>query len=260
MSSAFVSYFDLKDPKKPLPPSAKFLDPYDNTMFMVEKGENLADLTKRVELSREKKGFPAFDPADLRTYIVTSLAETCNQEDLQTFFHKKTTLPEFNKAVSLARTIIRNRLTTNESSFDLRMSRTNKCLSCPLHVARSAPVPHPVVKAIEKLTRLDEILISDDEKKLGSCGMCGCDLKTKIRLSLMGAIAALTPEELRTALLKAGNKLFDGCWILNESLQDARLKNVLESKVRNSGPKTADMLNSYFAEKSERFKRGEKKV
>ena len=81
MSSAFVSYLDLKDQNKPLPPRAKFVDSYDDAVYHVVKGETLDQFTARIVKSREEKGFPPFDPADLRTYIVTCLAETTDKTE-----------------------------------------------------------------------------------------------------------------------------------------------------------------------------------
>lgn len=258
MSSAFVSYLDLKDQNKPLPPRAKFVDSYDDAVYHVVKGETLDQFTARIVKSREEKGFPPFDPADLRAYIVTCLAETTDKTELGNYFVKKTNLPEFSKAITLAKTIVQNRLSSNESSFELRQSRASACASCPLNVRNSAPVPKTIVNSIEKFIKLDQILLSDTEKQLGSCAMCGCDLKTKIRLSLTGAIAALTPDEIRVALLKVGSKLIGNCWILSESIKDEKLKKVVEAKVRNSGPHTQDMIYSYYAQESERLKQSGK--
>lgn len=86
--------------------------------------------------------------------------------------------------------------------------RANICLACPnnkLGLTVAAPVAAAVRKYLEFKNELE--LRVDGEKKLGSCELCGCELRLQIWETPDRIRSQMTPEETAKAPKH--------CWKLN---------------------------------------------
>lgn len=231
----FIQYNDLKDDNR-LPAGACYIEPRDSEAIYVAKGETLAKFIERVSESRAKKGYPELPPAELRALVVSSIERNVSREVLREYFEPHAARPNMSQVVQLARTLARQ-VGQREADYNTRQSRTAHCLGCAKHKAHnnigrfSNAVIGGVIKAVSTTESLANLHMSQEEQKLGVCGMCGCNLANKIRLNLSSVIASIGPHQIDSLLGVYGDKAFDACWILHESLDSKSARTTLEMKL-----------------------------
>jgi len=106
-----------------------------------------------------------------------------------------------------------------------------------------------MASVIARLASLQDLAQSQSEKKLGTCGMCGCSLQAKIKFSILGVLAGVVPSDLHKLFAAYGKDAFSRCWILNESLQRGDTKKLLETKLHAAGPSAKHSLHLYLKNK-----------
>lgn len=246
----FRTYYDLKNPDQ-LPKSSFFVDPYDNYTYKPEEKEPFLQFVKRIHDNRQTLGHPDIPDKELRTLILVSLAETASERDLRNFFTPKALLPEAGELVGLAKTILKQRVasaTDQPVSYLKRQSRASKCLGCRLHQSRST-FGEFISKTIEKVAGIKDMIQSEKEKALGTCGACGCGLQAKVKFDIYPAISGLQSKQVGQMLRAYGSKAFSKCWILDESLKEGHTKKVLEGLVKQCGPSDENLLKTHLQDK-----------
>lgn len=251
-------YYDLKDESR-LPSNSKFLDPYDLTTFTVNSpSENLASFLKRIADHREKHQYPKVVESDLRELVVASLLESTPKEKISEYFVPMKALPTAAQTYSLAKAMARELIHTSKTSLKAADERGKKCLGCAFH-QRSKTWSKPVADAIPKLVGLGGASVSEINKSLGSCGMCGCPLSNKVRFSMMPVLASVTPEQFDKLLRLYGSQAFERCWILKEALEDNVTRDVLQKKLNAGSANGGSLLSAYNQLKIMESKNGTKK-
>lgn len=246
-------YFELKNEDK-LPPSSRFIDPYDNTIFNVTQQDKLSDIIDRVTKNREKNNYPQLDKQNLKSLISMTLAETCSDSDLKKYFIPKATMPQVSQVISFVKAIVYETVHNENVSIKVKQERAKKCLApCPFHKSRG--IAPSIVNNIPIHT-LQNSLSYTEENQLGVCGLCGCGLQAKIKFQVMSILAGLTPEKLDQALRTMGASFFDRCWIPAESLEVLTTKKLLQAKLSNGNAGGARILDLYISSKVKSVKNG----
>lgn len=243
----FNQYYDLEDPKK-LPPGALFVDPIDNTHFRVSPKESLDDFTNRIQESRVKKRQPLYFPEHLKQFVVASFVEYSDQKTLSLYFRAKPQLPSFSEILSLAKQMASQRKRGEVSSYEQRQARAKKCSECKLHKA-AGRIDKDTMQKVEKLSGLESLQRSALESSLGTCGMCGCNMATKIRFSLDNVIANLSPENMQKLLTAYGASAFKVCWIFEEALEEPSFTEKIKTKLKHAGNVGHSLLQTFLTSK-----------
>lgn len=256
-SRGITQYYFLKDDSK-LPPSASFIDPIDGAQYKAKPHESLQNFISSIQKSREEKGLPAIVASDLKDLVEVSLVEVASKKELKRFFELRATPVSASQIRSFAQNLIQELRSPGHVSYETRQSRADKCLSCKFHKAHGQ-TNETAKKVITRLLGLSQIEQSEKEKSLGLCGMCGCNLQAKTRLSLVSVIAGVLPEQLQKLLATYREKAFDTCWILNEGIRDDQAKKYLLPKLKRSGPRTEHLYDVYLSSKRMEAKNGSKR-
>lgn len=225
----------MKDESK-LPPRAYYTEPRDLTKFYPVNGEHLNSFISRISSYRDSKDYPVLSHPDLRVLVVSSLEKTCNPRLIKSFFITKSILPQFSQLTQVASTLV-SQIGSSPVCYNVRQERASKCLKCNFH-PKSRSINKALTsvlgKALDVVTKsenLENLVSSEEEKALGVCGVCGCDLKLKIKVSLDAALKNMTTPQLSKLLSTYGPRAFDICWILNESLADYNAKTYLKGRM-----------------------------
>jgi hypothetical protein len=238
-----VQYYFLKDASR-LPPTASFTDPFDMQVYNAKRHESLEDFINRIQKSREEKGLIPIVAGDLKDLVEVSLVEGATKKELNLFFDRKSVPVSTSQVRSFAQNVIQELKSPAYVTYAQRQVRADKCFGCKLHKSRGTTNPL-AMKFINTMLGLAQIASSDKEKELGSCGMCGCNLQSKIRLSVKSVIAGLLPEQLAKLLSVYQEKAFSSCWMLEEGMKDPHMNSLLASKIKHSGPATQHFHASY---------------
>lgn len=227
-------YYDLKDSNS-LPPGSRFLDPYDHTPYLPNQGESLEQFIKRVEDDRTQKysaGCPAIVSEELKQLVVDSLFATTANKHTEKYFERKPVPITQDQVFSFIKATALNLISGVQTSPKKRKDRALHCLSgCQFH-RTSRQWNKAITKIISKVVGIKEALISEEEKALGVCTMCGgCALQPKVTYPLQSVLASITPDQLDDMLRKYGNSAFEVCWIFKESLSDPAAHQLLFSKI-----------------------------
>lgn len=240
--------YTLKDPNN-LPPAGVFIDPTDNSEYRVQPRETLGNFLERIKTARAEKGLPEFIPTDLKTLVEVSLTQHIHPKDLLKYFELTAIPVQAAQIAGLVRTIISARTKGNAApSYLKRQDRAHACANCRLHDSKML-TPQKMTRVVEKLIGLKQVEQSAVEEALGTCRMCGCGMKEKIRVSLLNVLAGIEPSRLSMLLSAYGTKAFDTCWIFKESLEDPALAKLLKTKIEKSSPHTQGFYQQYLAEK-----------
>lgn len=250
--SITTRYFELKSEKR-LPPSARFIDPYDNTIFPVTQQDKLQDIIDKVTQHRKTNSYPELDEQSLRSLITMTLAETCSDSDLRKYFVPKATIPQVSQVISFAKAVAYETVHKDSVSVKNKQERARKCIACPFHKSRGTA---PSIINNLPIQVLQNSLSYPEEKQLGICGLCGCGLQAKIRFKVMGILAGLTPDQLDQAIRVMGISFFDRCWIAYEALQDFTMKRLIRAKLANGNTNGDKVLDLYIASKIKSAKHG----
>lgn len=242
MNNVYTRYFELKNDKK-LPISGRFIDPYDNTPYLITKKDTLEDIIHKVTEDRKTKNIPPISPSVLKPLVVMSLAETCSDRDLRDCFVPVAHAPKFAQVLSFIKALATETTSKNNVSIKQRKERASKCQGCFFHKAR-AQGPTLINKI--PLESLKNSLSYEEEEKLGVCGLCGCPMQAKVKFDLMSVLAGLVPEQLDLGLTTLGPKAFDTCWIFGESLQNPNTSKLLRNKVQRASNKALAVFDYYI--------------
>ena len=243
----FNHFYDLKSEAK-LPQGAKFVDPYDRTTFTVNPSENLQTFLKRIQNYRETKNYPQIIDIELRPLVVTSFYESTEQDKRAAFFELKAVPATFTQITSLARTIATESINQNTITGKQREHRAAKCLGCVFHRTNGVSKPR-LTKVVTKLVGLSRVSVSENEEKLGQCGMCGCELKAKVRFQLISVLSALLPEQVVKLVNMYKAAAFSKCWILEESLEHVTYKDLIRKKLKAAGGDAEKFLDEHINSK-----------
>jgi hypothetical protein len=244
----FTTVQALIDESK-FPPNAYYAEPRDNSKTYPTNSDTLDTFSTKIANMRAEKGFPQLNPQDLYALIVTSLENTTQSSLRPRYFHGVQVRPSISQVWGLAKTITAQ-ASNNLATATQREDRSRKCLQCPLHKASGAVSPivlAAINKSMEAVSHesLSNLQQSDLEKRLGTCGMCGCGMQSKIRTSLLATLAALGPNQLDKLLKIVGPKAFGSCWILDEAVSNTNFKQILMQKVQNTGKLAIDYYNQF---------------
>ena len=255
-------FYDLKNDNY-LPLGAKFIDPYDNSTFLVSRNETLSNFTNLINKSRADKNYPILEKDHLRSLIVASLLETTPTRDVPKYFERKTMSATLTQMFGFARSVVNERLTKNTvSTVQMKNRLENHCKGCKLRKAHSS-WGISVNKIVDKTMGLSDDKESDkviniqdnsgisknQEDSIGTCNMCGCGLKKKIKITNQSALVGVAPEQLDKLLKTYGEKAFDVCWIINEALASPVGKKLLQAKLRSGKANGEILLNKYLSSK-----------
>jgi hypothetical protein len=242
-------YFDLIDDTK-LPPKAKFLDPYDHTIFTPREDEDLTSLIQRANDYRIEARLPLIPDTELRQLVVTSLYESTASQIQKDYFESRTVHPTLAQMASAAKTIAQEVLHSNNVTAKRREARASKCLdNCAFHKT-SSKWSTSATNLIARVAGLSNVHTSPAEKALGTCTMCGgCALQPKVRFNLIAVLATLTPEKLDNLIRAYKSKAFDKCWIVNEALTTGPTRELLERKLKNGKADGMTSLKVYLSNK-----------
>ena len=251
MFNSFTTYYELINESQ-LPPGSFFTDPYDNTTFKIETTDNLDSVATKVSEKRKSRGYPIIREQDLKILITASLVEN-TPDPIRTRFFKPVAIPVTpGQVISLAKAIVTEMRRQNPSSTIMRQSRAKHCMDCPYHrPSAEAPAPTPTLLDTLGFASLAHAVYYPEEERLGACGMCGCDLKTKVKTHIDSSLAGLTPEHLDLILRFLGAKAFDSCWILKECISHPHTKQILIQKMRNGAVNGEQLLQVYLKSKAE---------
>lgn len=258
-----IYYYDLINYNKGLPEKLKFIDPFDNTVYLTQKDETLKAFIERINIERVNKNLAQLDlDSDLTTsLVIASLAESANKAQLEIYFTKKSVPPSLGQIKSLAKALAYEVMHESSVSLLQTKERAAKCLICPFHASPKSTSPYvsaPFSKLLGQITnkvtsKATKDINFEDLDKVGTCKLCGCPLKSKVRYQLLGILSGLTPEQLETAIKMLGNKVFDICWIFGESatLKPSPAKTTLVKKLQNTSnaSKNVVLLELYIEKK-----------
>lgn len=249
---SFIQQSDLISDSK-LSPSSYYTEPRDLHNIYVLRSETLAQFTTRVVNYRKSKGYPPLNPNELRLLVVASLERTTPKKDMGRYFVTKAVLPQFSQIAQLAKVIV-TQAGKRSVSYNTRQDRVDKCLSCKLHKSNNSIgnfAAATITKALDLVSdtsqdTLAALQVSDRERALGTCGMCGCGLSNKVRIDVMGALASLHPGQLDMIIRIYGIKAFESCWVLNESVKDGNTRQLLVNKLKRTRTNGAALLKEYI--------------
>lgn len=227
-------YYDLHNDDQ-LPVGGKFFDPYDRTLFRTQLNTTLPEFIKQIKISREEKEYPQLLDSELHQLVVASLYESCPPQLRGKYFVKRVATANLSQVVSLATTLAYNLIHhENAASLKTREQRAAKCLDKCIFHRQGSSWSKVVSKVINSITGLKDLVQSESETKLGTCGMCGgCNLQDKVKLPLVSIIAGLHPERLDLLVRAYKEKAFSKCWIAEEALQNAVTKKYLSNRLKN---------------------------
>lgn len=227
----FQTYFDLIDENR-LPPGARFVDPYDLTVFDTKTNQTLTEFITLYEAARTEKHQPQITQTELKRLVVDSLYESSSPKNRANYFQQLKTPPNFVQAYHFIRTTAQTLIQGNHTPQVQRENRAQHCLNnCKFH-SRSSNWSKPVKKAISNLVGIQENTVSTAEKMLGSCMGCGgCALQPKVGYTTQSVIANLTPDQIDMMIRVYGNQIFTQCWMFEESLQDPTVYQLLRNKI-----------------------------
>lgn len=244
------SYYDLTDQSK-IPENSKYVDPYDHTTFTAtSKTETLDQFINRIISYRQSKGFPEIFKTDLYHLVLASLYQSSTPDQRKAYFSIRTVPPSLTQLVSLSKSMATEIIHGNNVSAKHREERAAKCNdNCRFHNTSSS-WRESVKNAIVKIVGLDKLNKSEEESKLGNCMMCGgCSLQGKVRFEIMSIIAGLPPEYLDKLINVYGIKAFDKCWILQDSINNLKTREILQKKLANGKANGAPLLQAYLTNK-----------
>lgn len=241
----FQYYFDLKNDDK-LPLGAKFIDPYDNEEFVVEKEQTLPDFISKIQNSRVSKGQPKVQHDQMRVFVVSSLYETTNEKLRNIFFKQVKSSPEISQIIGVTKTMV-NELVHGHKEIPgaLRQKRALKCMGCKLHKP-SGGWSASANRLIKNIVGLKDVKQSKEEQKLGTCGMCGCGLAKKVQFSAGASLNGVSPQNLDKLMMMYREKAFDTCWVLNETVRDEKWGIVLRKKLQKGIVNSEPFLDKYL--------------
>jgi hypothetical protein len=243
--SVTTRYFELKNEQK-LPPSGRFIDPYDNTIYKVQPQDKLSTIVQRVTENRRNHAYPEIDHNTLTSLVSMTLAETCSDSDLRKYFKPKATIPQVSQILSFAKAVAYETVHKNSVSIKDKQGRAQKCLKCPFHKSRGIA---PSIVHNLPIQVMQNSLSYPEEKHLGLCGLCGCGLQAKINFQVMGILTGLLPEQLDIAIRTLGASFFDKCWIAEEALQSLPTKKLLQVKLSKGNANGDKILSLYITSK-----------
>lgn len=249
------SYYDLIDNSK-IPPNSKYVDPYDHTTFTpLSKTETLDNFLNRIAEHRKNEGSPEIFKTDLQHLVLASFYESSTPEQRRNYFTTRVVPPTMSQAISLAKTLAAESIHSNNVSAKHREERARKCGAandpdkCKFHNTSSS-WKEGIKNLIMKVVGLDKLNKSDAEEHLGNCMMCGgCALGPKVRFEVMSILAGLAPESIDKLINVYGIKAFDKCWILTDSINHPRAREILKGKLQNGQSQGADLLKAYLTNK-----------
>lgn len=244
MAGISTTYYDLKD-ENSLPLGTKFVDPYDNTIYVVKPRETLAQLMTRISEHREQSNHPMLSPPELKALVISFLAETCDVKTLHQYFKPMAIHPQFSQVFSLARAVTHEIIHSQDVSPAQRAERAKHCLACPKHEARAVP-PKLVNIALSGIFSNRSF---EGQNELGRCGMCGCGLVNKVKFQVINILAELHPEQIDLMLRLVGKKAFDICWIFKEAINNPTTKRLLESKMKAGRAGGMELLQENLRDK-----------
>jgi len=242
MSAIVTKYYEIKDPNK-LPPDTTVIDHYDNTSFIVKQGETLDQLLDRMISHRQEKGHPPITKESLRPFVLTTLIENNNltQQQVDQYFVPHAALPQFSQAISFAKAFAVEYLHGKAVSIKERRRRAQKCLNCPHH--RASGVGARIMNTLSNIVHntFRDSATYPEETRLGTCGICGCPMQSKVKFSPYSILTSSSPDQLRILPNTLGSKMFTACWIIEDSLKDAKQKALLFGKL-SGGNSNMEML------------------
>lgn len=225
-------YYDLHN-ENILPSNARFVDPYDHTIFRPIPNQTLSQFIKQIAQSREDKNQAPFLETELKQLVVASLYESTPKADIQKYFVKCVAMANLSQIVSVSKTIASQLIHRNTTpSLKIREARAAKCLnSCVFHKTNST-WSKAATNAVVAIVGLQDLAEPKTEKSLGTCGMCGgCSLQEKIKFPIISILAGLLPERLDLLFTAYREKAFQKCWIVQEALENPVTKTLLKKKL-----------------------------
>lgn len=237
-----------------MPRGAIFIDPYDNEEFVVEKNESLSNFTTRIKKSRESKGLQQIQDKDLHSFVAASLYESTPSNLRDIYFEKKMATADIKQMLGLAKTMATELVHGHkEVSGKDRQRRALKCLGCKLHRPGSY-WSGAAQQLIKKIVKLEDVKQSKEEKRLGTCGMCGCGLQQKVNFRAQSSIVGVSPDQLDTLVSAYGDKCIDACWITQEIAngEDINSKKLLRTKLKNGRLDAQKIFDNYIKKRTGR--------
>jgi hypothetical protein len=250
----FIQHNELIDDSK-LPPNSYYQEPRDNHIIHVANGDSYNSFSEKVVKYRESQKYPKLNPTELRLLVISSIERSVPSSELTKYFKLQAVLPQFSQIAAFAKAIV-SQVGQGALPYNQRDSRAAKCVACKIHKPHnSVPLQSPMMALSAVVTdnsheSLQDLQISPNERKLGQCGMCGCNLSSKVRYALIGIVQGLNPPQLDTIFKIYGPMAFDSCWILNEAISDRNIKPMLEKKLSQTQTQGMSLLTAYLLEKS----------
>lgn len=235
-----------------LPTDAHFLDPFDKEAYTPTPGEDFPQFIKRIKDSRALKNKPRIDDTHLHQFVTVSLSQTIPPSRINQYFDTQDVPPTLTQVVGFAQTFWRALRDNQNISIRQRQERASGCLTCTLHI----PVKNDgfFATAAETLTNLvtgpAQHETYEAEQKLGKCGMCGCNLKDKVKYTTYAVMVGVTSDDLEKILGLYGQHSFNKCWILREGLQEQPTNELINKRLSATNQGT-HLLKVYHAQKAE---------
>ena len=242
-----LTYYVLKSETN-LPPGTFFLDPYDHEKYTPSANESLTDFIARIKEARKTKNAPSPTDVEWRMLVNESLFVTTPEQRRGEFFIPKQTTPGIREVLAFARTVVSQIHVGDGVPISIRQKRARDfCLnSCALHqTSKNWNDKAKVAETISAMAGASGVGTYPEEKRLGTCGMCGCGLSNKVRFSAQAAFASLSPDDLDKILRVYGSQAFDKCWILKECVDSPTLLQHLRNKAAAGHAHGRDLLNAY---------------
>lgn len=241
--SVSTSYFTLKDPVSIPHSNTVILEPFDNTLFRPTPKDTLETLLSQIKKHRLDNNYQYIDDDQLKNYIIKCLYETSTSRQKANYFKPTSSTPTISQAAQFLKAFYTEVTTSDTVSTKQAKDRATYCLKCPHHKKSATP---PAFLDTIAPNSLESNLVFDELKELGVCGICGCGMQNKIKLSTNATIASLSPQNFETLFRFSNTKAFTTCWIFSEAVSKTHLTRLLSAKLRNISPKYEVMFNNYL--------------
>lgn len=247
----YFQNFQLKDAGD-LPPNCTIKDPLDGRYFHVPPKAKLDDLIQLFQYNRRNMGAQEPSKEYLEPFIIAQLVEQTNANDRRKYFQPLKTLPTTSQILSFARTVAAEFVNGDVIGVIKRQQRAQQCLKCPLH-RKGSSIPPRIPSVFEPPSaeqKQSGLAVSyPEEDQLGTCGMCGCALKSKVKFHIKSTLVGISPENIDKILTFLAEKAFATCWILGEALEGADTKKLLRDKMRNGTRQGEQLLKKFLDER-----------
>ena len=236
-----LNSFDLVDRVSPtgLPRGVTIIDPVTGVKYVVNEFASFLELKKAFKESREKFDSRFILPEEeLEVLLLVLLrGQTPIEHHVRYFKETKNNIPGVNELFGFAKLLVNTAVSgSNGVPYGKQFIRASKCISgCGFH--KSVSDNSLLSRGASMLSNASLGAGADSLKghkdlwgKLGSCGMCGCNLKEKVRFDLGNILGSVHADNLVGLVRMYGIKLFDVCWIFEELLRERKSPDFVNNK------------------------------